>query len=1453
MNGFIVYRRSAAGLLGLLLVLGLGVPALAVDLSAQKTSFDVDTYRSENGRHKILVESARSDQLKNTQTIRNHDYGSFKILEVDKTTADRLISSGIGSNADINNLLLLNNGAIDTTSLASATGNQKALDAINVNGGKRLHLVQFPGPIKPEWMTELEATGVQIVNAIPSNAYLVYGDASSLSRVAALAAYGTAQWQGAYLPEYKLLSGAAQMADQNDLKSSRKTLASDARNLFSVQLVRAPATNATTEALIKASSGKRAPVSRYEILSYVNLVVEVPPSLLTELAAQPDVVSIAPYVEPVQHDERQNMIVAGNLTGNVPNAGNYLTTLANWGFTQEQFNTSGFVVDVTDDGADRNPLGAEPGTISQDANDGPLAPRHFSLYEGGALTGESRFRYKGRWGTASTTDGGLGKGGHGQHIMSVIGGYVPDSFDPLNTRVHRDAQGFRFGLGVAPFVRLGNSVMLDPRYTNPNLPDMLSDGYANNARISNNSWGSDVSGAYNAQAQTYDALVRDSQASVAGNQQMVIVFAAGNAGPNINTVGSPASAKNVISVGAAENVHSHSAANGGNAGNTTGADRCAVTDTGADNASDIAALSSRGPTADGRKKPDLVAPGTHITGISFVAIGADPISPPNNLGAGDASFRASTICAMPGSGVAGNANNFFPVTSAQQWYTTSSGTSFSAPAVSGSAALVYQQFLNNPNYIGAHRTPVGSSAPSPALVKAYLTNSARYMAGVGANDALPSNNQGMGSVNLGTAFDGVQRIIRDQVAADSFTASGQARTFFATVVSATAPLRVSLAYTDAPGPTMGSAFVNNLDLRVTVNGLTYLGNVFSGSASVSGGVADIRNNLESVFLPAGLAVGTVVTVQVRAFNIAGPADPTITGNNQDFALVMYNAAPTVAQAALALASTALPTGNGVIEANQCSDVNLTLTNEGTNGATAISASLTSSSPGVTVVQGDSNYANISAGAAAANLTTFRISTAPSVVCGSTVSLLQTVSYTGGVSPITFPVNFQVGVPAVAFSQNFDSVTAPNLPAGWTTTQTGATPPAGWATAATGADSAPNTAFTDGSTSVASSSLVSPAIVLPALSANAILSFRHAWDFESNLASAFDGGVLELSTDGGTTYENVTHPAVGGTFTEGGYNTAITTTAGNPLTGQRVWGKLQASFVTSTLVLPLSLNGQTIRLRWRAGWDDAGANANPNWRIDSVSLIAGFACTAGAGVCAATARPPILAYSPTANSTVMATGGTTVGTSGALAITPSIATAGSGTGAAATTTLTCTAPSAPFSGFGQTLSALGSGAISGGPLAGSCTLGANVQTQTLSCTENRGGTNVPVSWTLRCPVGCSLDINGDGAVTADKDGVLLSRYLLGFRGAGLIAQVALGAGRADAQAVEAFIGTAAQFDVFGRAVPAATATQDSLVLIRLMLSVPDTALLGGITLPTGALFTSGSAVRANVNARCGTTY
>lgn len=118
--------------------------------------------------------------------------------------------------------------------------------------------------------------------------------------------------------------------------------------------------------------------------------------------------------------------------------------------------------------------------------------------------------------------------------------------------------------------------------------------------------------------------------------------------------------------------------------------------------------------------------------------------------------------------------------------------------------------------------------------------------------------------------------------------------------------------------------------------------------------------------------------------------------------------------------------------------------------------------------------------------------------------------------------------------------------------------------------------------------------------------------------------------------------------------------------------------------------------------------------------------------------------------------------------------------------------------------------------------------------------------------CDLDVDGDGAMTVARDGALLLRYLMGFRGAALTGGLGLSDANA-AQAIGDYVGSAVQFDVFGRPSSAPLATTDGLVLLRLMLGMSDDALLSGVAVPTGALFATSGAVRTNVNAKCGTRF
>jgi hypothetical protein len=796
------------------------------------------------------------------------DYGGFQLIQADDVLLTNLDEARVQRQDDFDEIKLnaksLNTRAAAIVALRKSAGNFS---------GKHLHLVQFAGPVKPEWLADLENHGAHIVSYLPENAYLIYGDSNAIAKIQTWAGTNQfVQWEGAYADDYKI-HPAARLTDVNGKPQQPLT------DSFSIQMVDDPPANLATLTLIGQWQMAGAE-SEYTLLGYRNMVVRLPPDKLNLIAAQPDVVSIQPYFEPEKLDERQDIILTGNLTSsNTPNGPGYLAWLASKGFTQAQFTNSNFAVDVSDSGLDN----------------GTTSPGHFGLYDFGDTNQPGRVAYNRLEGSANSGSTLRGDDGHGTLNSHIIAGYD----DYASGFPHTDAAGYYYGLGVCPFVKIGSSVIFDPNsYTSPNFTTLQTQAYNSGARISNNSWGSNVNGAYDANAQTFDALVRD--VGKAGlKRQMVIVFAAGNTptGAGAGSIDSPASAKNVITVGAAENVRSLSIVNGGS--DSAGDSGCTSDpDSDANSANDIANFSNRGPCADGREKPDIVAPGTHITG------GVEQTSPsPSPAGDGLAisTFTASGVCGLIGYKT-NKSDYFFPL--GQQFYTVSTGTSHSTPAVSGACALLRQYFINNTN-----------APPSPAMTKAYLMNSARYLNGVNANDKLWSPNQGMGELNLGTAFDGTQRILRDQMSVENFTAAGQTHIYTGTVPDSTKPFRVTLAWTDAPGSTSASKeLVNNLDLVVTAGTNSYKGNVFNGQYSTNGGAADGTNNVESVFLPAGKATNfnvTITAAQVSADAITNSG----TLPEQDYALVIYNGAIAIPTAQNISVSNSLVTLQWNVNAN----------------------------------------------------------------------------------------------------------------------------------------------------------------------------------------------------------------------------------------------------------------------------------------------------------------------------------------------------------------------------------------------------------------------------------------------------------------------------------------------------------------------------------------------------------
>ena len=122
------------------------------------------------------------------------------------------------------------------------------------------------------------------------------------------------------------------------------------------------------------------------------------------------------------------------------------------------------------------------------------------------------------------------------------------------------------------------------------------------------------------------------------------------------------------------------------------------------------------------------------------------------------------------------------------------------------------------------------------------------------------------------------------------------------------------------------------------------------------------------------------------------------------------------------------------------------------------------------------------------------------------------------------------------------------------------------------------------------------------SGNLTITFSHRFAFEFTPASgatplqAFDGGVIEYSTDGGATWTDF------GLIANPGYTTNLVTGGTNPLAGRRAYGMNNPSFPSTdniTMFIGNRLAGKTFQIRFRAGSDSNGGGGG--WQIDDVKF------------------------------------------------------------------------------------------------------------------------------------------------------------------------------------------------------------------------------------------------------------
>lgn len=213
--------------------------------------------------------------------------------------------------------------------------------------------------------------------------------------------------------------------------------------------------------------------------------------------------------------------------------------------------------------------------------------------------------------------------GHGTHVAGIMAGSGVSSTNVTNARGSSNPGTNTQYRGIAPGARLFVQTIGAGLGATPDAT--LQEGVARtNIFISNNSWGYVGDSSYSLAAASYDAAVRDSLPGVTGSQPVLYVFAAGNSGGgsdaglsgNPGSVLSPATAKNVISVGAIELSRDITNEVEKITGTTTNKSTPWKEMTSSDN--HVAGFSSRGNVGigiegdRGRFKPDVMAPGTFV-------------------------------------------------------------------------------------------------------------------------------------------------------------------------------------------------------------------------------------------------------------------------------------------------------------------------------------------------------------------------------------------------------------------------------------------------------------------------------------------------------------------------------------------------------------------------------------------------------------------------------------------------------------------------------------------------------------------------------------------------------------------------------------------------------------------------------------------------------------------------
>ncbi len=598
-----------------------------------------------------------------------------------------------------------------------------ALTAAQPRGDYDYYLIQFPGPVQPEWKRQVEKYGVKLLWYVPNYTFVARVPVRRAQDVAALP---EVRWMGLDQPAYKMLPGFDAVDGPQELvvvfhyEENERALLGDLTALGATDVV--TEFNFWNKSVKLTIDGDRIPA----------------------IARMPGVYWIEPYGEMTPDNQDMQWVDQHGYSATD-------TTRTIWG---KGVTGKGMIIGLTD-----TPMWMNHNATRDTAGGSNVpGPNHRKVVA-----------YRGT----------LGQDSHGTHTSGTIVGdddYVGGT--SLNDGLAKKAR---------LFFQNYNSL---PSNWDMNVwfrgPDSGINPQYDSARALNHSMSLSRKDTFN----IYIFADMTADQFTWTHRKFLHCNSMGNYGSN--QMGHPVMAKNIISTGGTQNGTS-----------------CRTFYT----------TSSRGPTSDGRRKPQLISP-------------------------------ASNLYSNSNSSASG--------------YVSMSGTSMATPNMTAAMALIR-------NYFQLGYYPTGDTLTGTKMGISAALNKAVGI--VGADNDLsgytvPDNNVGWGRVDLDSSLyfagDRSKLWVVDE---GTGLQTGDSAIFDVQVDSSALPFRVALIWTDYPG-TMRAALilVNNLDLTVkSPSGTEYKGNVWSGGQSTTGGNYDTLN-VEECFRLNSPEVGTW-QVKVKAKNV----------------------------------------------------------------------------------------------------------------------------------------------------------------------------------------------------------------------------------------------------------------------------------------------------------------------------------------------------------------------------------------------------------------------------------------------------------------------------------------------------------------------------------------------------------------------------------------------------------